>query len=251
MTITHSGVALVTGGGKGIGAGIAEALARTGMSVAVNYAHGKDTADAVVDRIRSAGGTAAAFRADVGNEQAVEAMFTAVRDTLGPVRTLVNNAGLWNFQTLLDVTVAEYRRHYDTNVLGNLLTSRQFARQPDADGGTIINLTSVGIGPASPGTTLYIGTKAAIASMTRILAVELAPRGIRVNAIAAGLVDTEGTRASGFIGSAAADATVATIPLGRMGTPEDIADVAAFLASEAARYVTGETIFAAGGMQLT
>lgn len=147
MTITQSGVALVTGGGKGIGAGIAEALARTGMSVAVNYAHGKDTADAVVDRIRSAGGTAAAFQADISDEQATEAMFTTVRDTLGPVRTLVNNAGLWNFQTLLDVTVAEYRRHYDTNVLGNLLTSRQFARQPDADGGTIINLTSVGIGP--------------------------------------------------------------------------------------------------------
>lgn len=251
MSTTPSGVILVTGGSKGIGAGIAETLARTGNPVAVNYARGESSAAEVVDRIVAAGGRAAPFKADISDEHSVTAMFDAIRSTFGPVRTLVNNAGVWKFEALVDLSVDEYRRHYDINVLGTVLVSREFARQTEADGGSIINLTSVGIGPASPGSTLYIGTKAAIAAMTRILAVELAPRQIRVNAIAAGLIDTEGTRASGFIGSEAADATVATIPLGRMGQPDDIAGVAAFLASDAARYITGETIFVAGGLQLT
>ena len=231
--------------------GIAEALARTGNPIAVNYASGKSSAGEVVDRIVAAGGRASAFQADISDEGEVIAMFDAIRSDFGPVRSLVNNAGIWKFNALVDLTVEEYRQHYDINVLGTVLVSREFARQTEADGGSIINLTSVGIGPANPGSTLYIGTKAAIAAMTRILAVELAPRQIRVNAIAAGLIETEGTRASGFIGSEAADATIATIPLGRMGQPDDIADVAAFLASDAARYVTGETIFAAGGLQLT
>lgn len=250
MITTLSGVALVTGGGKGIGAGITEGLAHAGMTVAVNYTRDERSAAAVVERIRAAGGAATAFQADIGDENAVHAMYRDIRDTLGPVRTLINNAGVWNFQPLADVTVEEYRRHYDTNVLGTVLASREFIRQPDVDGGTIVNVTSIGIGPASPATSLYTGTKAAIAAMTRVLAVEFAPRGIRVNAIAAGLIDTEGTRASGFIGSDAADAVVAAIPLGRMGTPQDIADVAVFLASDASRYVTGETLFAAGGMQV-
>lgn len=225
--------ALVTGAGKGIGAGIATSLAAAGATVAVNYANDRPTAERVAD------------------EDAVTGMFERVRERLGPVQLLVNNAGIWTFEPLADVTVAQYRRHFDTNVLGNVLASRAFAGQPDVDGGGIINITSVGIGPAGPGTSLYTATKMAIVGLTKVLAVELAPRGIRVNAIAAGLIDTDGTRASGFIGSDAATATLASIPLGRIGTPDDIGDVAAFLASPAARYVTGETLFAAGGLQLT
>ena len=225
MTITtdlSQRVALVTGAGKGIGAGIARSLAEAGARVAVNYANGGDTAESVVAQIKAAGGEARAFQANIAREDDVARLFTGVREAYGAVDLLVNNAGVWHFQPLLDTTVDEYHRHYDTNVLGNMLVSREFARQPQADGGVIINLTSVGIGPAAPGTSLYTGTKMAIVGITRVLAVELAPRRIRVNAIAAGLVDTEGTRASGFIGSSAADALVQHIPLQEMGQPSGL-----------------------------
>ena len=154
------------------------------------------------------------------------------------------------FEPIVDVTVEEFRRQYDINVLGNVLTSRELARQPDADGASIINLTSVGIGQIGPGTSLYIGTKMAIVAMTRVLAVELAPRNIRVNAIAAGLIDTEGTRASGFVGSDAADALVQTIPLQRIAQPRDIGPLATFLASPQASFITGQVVFADGGQGL-
>lgn len=243
-------VALVTGASKGIGAGVARAFAAEGARVVVNYAADKDGAEEVVAGIRAAGGSAFASAADVSQEQQVAAMFEEARREFGPVDVLVNNAGVWKFQLLADVTVADYHHHYDTNVLGYVLASREFVRQADVDGGAIVNLTSVGIDPTSAGTSLYIGTKSAIVGMTRVLAVELAPRHIRVNAIAAGLIDTEGTRASGFVGSPAADEFVATIPLRRMGDAADVADVAAFLASSEARYVTGDVVFAAGGSQL-
>lgn len=242
--------ALVTGASKGIGAGIAAALADAGATVAVNYSRDRAGAQAVVDRITAAGGHAGAFPADVSSEADVSRLFADVRAAHGPVRLLVNNAGVWTFQPLTDVTVEQYHRHFDTNVLGNVLASREFARQTEADGGSIINISSVGIGPASPATSLYTATKTAILGLTRVLAVELAPRGIRVNAIAAGLIDTEGTRASGFVGSDAADAVVGAIPLGRLGATDDIAPLATFLASAGAGYITGETIFAAGGLQL-
>ena len=240
-------VALVTGGGKGIGAAIAKDLAAAGARVAVNYTRGADTAAAVVEEITAKGGRAKAFQADVSLEEDVVRLFAEVRGALGPVDTLVNNAGVWRFEPLENLTVDEFRRHYDTNVLGYLLASREFARQEEADGGAIVNLTSVGIHRPAPTTVLYQGTKMAIVGMTETLALELAPRGIRVNAIAAGLVDTEGTRASGFIGSPAADEYAKTIPLGRIGQVEDIAPIATFLASDDARFITGDTISPTGG----
>ena len=240
-------VALVTGGGKGIGAAIAKDLAAAGARVAVNYTRGADTAAAVVEEITAKGGRAKAFQADVSLEEDVVRLFAEVRGALGPVDTLVNNAGVWRFEPLENLTVDEFRRHYDTNVLGYLLASREFARQEEADGGAIVNLTSVGIHRPAPTTVLYQGTKMAIVGMTETLALELAPRGIRVNAIAAGLVDTEGTRASGFIGSPAADEYAKTIPLGRIGQVEDIAPIATFLTSDDARFITGDTISPTGG----
>ena len=241
-------VALVTGGGKGIGAAIARDLAAAGARVAVNYTRGADTAAAVVGEIAAAGGQAKAFQADVSREEDVVRLFSEVREVFGPVDTLVNNAGVWRFETLEDLTVEEYRRHYDVNVLGYLLASREFAKQEEADGGAIVNLTSVGIHWPAPTTVLYTGTKWAIVGMTQVLALELAPRGIRVNAIAAGLVDTEGTRASGFMGSPASEAYAQTIPLGRVGQVEDIAPVATFLASDDARFITGDTLSPTGGL---
>lgn len=243
-------IALITGAGKGIGAGIARALAAAGARVAVNYGQDAAAATMVVDGIRNSGGEGQAVQADISVEADVRRMFTHVRATYGPVDLLVNNAGVWNFQPIVDVTVEEYRRHYDTNVLGTLLVSREFAMQDDVDGGSVVNLTSVGIGPTAPGTSLYTGTKMAVVGITKVLALEFAPRGIRVNAIAAGLIDTAGTRATGFMGSPAAEELVGSFPLGRVGQPDDIAKVAAFLAGSDAGYMTGQVLFVDGGQSL-
>lgn len=239
--------ALVTGAGKGIGANIAQCLAAEGAAVAVNYVHDEGSAGEVVDRITAAGGTAQAFQADVASSEQAVGLMHDVRDALGPVDLLVNNAGVWRFAPIEDATEEEFHRHFDTNVLGNVLITREFVKQSEADGGTIVNITSVGIVFTQPQTVLYTATKEALVGITRVLSAELAPRGIRVNAIAAGLVDTEGTRASGFIGSEAEKAVVAQIPLGRLGTPDDIGPVAVFLSSPASKFITGDVLFASGG----
>lgn len=240
-------IALVTGAGKGIGANVAESLAAEGAAVGVNYAHDADSANEVVDRITKAGGRAQAFQADVAQSADAERLIREVRDAFGPVDLLVNNAGVWKFAPIEDATEDEFHRHFNTNVLGNVLTTREFVRQKEADGGTIVNVTSVGIVFTQPQTALYTATKEALVGITRVLSLELAPRGIRVNAIAAGLIDTEGTRASGFIGSDAEKEVVAQIPLGRLGEPEDIGPVAVFLSSDASRFITGDVLFASGG----
>lgn len=240
-------IAVVTGAGKGIGANIAESLAAEGAAVAVNYVHDEESASDVVERIITKGGTAKAFQADVANADQAERLINDVRAAFGPVDLLVNNAGVWTFAPIEDATEEEFHRHFDTNVLGNILTTREFVRQKEADGGTIVNITSVGVVFTQPQTALYTATKAALVGITRVLSLELAPRNIRVNAIAAGLVDTEGTRASGFIGSDAEAEVVKQIPLGRLGQPEDIGPVAVFLSSDAAKFITGDVLFASGG----
>ena len=241
--------ALITGASKGIGAAIADSLAAAGARVGVNYSSDRAGAQAVVDRIHSSGGVATTVGGSVSDETAMQRMFDQLRDAYGPVDILINNAGIWHFQPITDVTIDEYHRHYDTNVLGTVLASRTFAQQTDVTGGAIVTISSSGaLGPTGPGISLYAGTKAAVATMTRVLANELAPRGIRANTVAAGLIDTEGTRASGFVGSQAYNDLVATIPLGRAGRPEDIASVATFLAGPGAAYLTGETIYVDGGI---
>ena len=239
--------ALVTGAGKGIGANIATCLAAQGATVAVNYAHDQDSAARVVETITAAGGSAQHFQADISRSKEAERLMGQVRGALGPVDLLVNNAGVWRFAPIEEATEEEFHRHFDTNVLGNVLTTREFVKQREADGGTIVNITSVGVVFTQPQTALYTATKQALVGITRVLSAELAPRGIRVNAIAAGLVDTEGTQASGFIGSDAQEAVVAQIPLGRLGTPDDIGPVAVFLSSDASRFITGDVLFASGG----
>jgi 3-oxoacyl-[acyl-carrier protein] reductase len=240
-------VAIVTGAAKGIGAGIALALADAGAAVAVNYAHDLVGARNVVEKITANGGRALAVQADVREADQIVRLFDQTRDTFGPVRVLVNNAGAYTFQPLEAITEDEFHRQFDTNVLGPFLTMREFARQPEADGGSIINISTAGISNNPPAMALYTATKSAVTSATRVVAKELAQRGIRVNAIAPGGTDTEGARSAGFIGTDAEAAMVAQIPLGRMGVPEDIGPVAVFLASDAARWITGDVIFASGG----
>lgn len=247
MSTLAGRTALVTGSSKGIGAAIAVALAEAGAAVAVNYARDEQGATAVADKITAAGGRALAVGADVTRPEEVERVFAQVRDGLGPVDTLVNNAGVYTFAPFDAVTPQEFHRQIDTNFLGPFLTMQEFAKQPEADGGSIINISTAGISNNPPYTALYTAAKSALTSATVVVSKELAARRIRVNAIAPTGSDTEGTRQMGFIGSPAEDQMVAEIPLGRMGLPEDIAPVAVFLASDAARWITGEVIFASGG----
>jgi 3-oxoacyl-[acyl-carrier protein] reductase len=241
--------AVVTGAAKGIGAGIAAALAAAGASVVVNYRTDTAAADRVVKEITEAGGRALAVRADVGRRDEVAALFTAAREAFGPVDVLVNNAATYTFAPLAGITEEDYRRQIDTNLWGTLLTMQALTAQDDLGPASIINLSTAGTSSHPPYSALYVATKSAVNSVTLVAAKELAPRGIRVNAIAPSVSDTDGTRAMGFIGSPLADAAIADIPLGRLGTPDDYGPVAVFLASPAARWVTGDILFVSGGQR--
>lgn len=247
MSTLQGRTALVTGGSKGIGAAIAAALAEAGAAVAVNYAGDAQAAATVVDKINAAGGRAAAVQADVSRPDDVVRMFAEAREHLGPVNILVNNAGVYSFAPFEAVTPDEFHRQVDTNLLAPLLTMQEFAKQPEADGGAIINLSTAGTTSHPPYSALYTATKSAVNSATTVISKELAGRGIRVNAIAPTASDTEGTRNMGFVGSPAGEQAASQIPFGRLGRPEDIAPIAVFLASAGAGWITGEVVFASGG----
>jgi 3-oxoacyl-[acyl-carrier protein] reductase len=240
-------VAVVTGASKGIGAAIAKQLAADGASVVVNYATSREGAEKVVTEITNAGGKAIAVGASVSNEAEVEALFAETRRVFGRVDILVNNAGVYGFAPLEQLTAGEYKRQYDTNVLGLLITTKAALPNFPAGGGSVINISSVVSTLAPAATSVYSSTKGAVDTITKALAKELGPRNIRVNAINPGLVITEGTQAAGIVNSDFEKATVATTPLGRAGQPEDIAPPVSFLASDDARWITGETIFVSGG----
>lgn len=241
-------VAVVTGGSKGIGTGIAKALAAEGAAVAVNYASSKSGADAVVEAITQAGGRAIAVQGDVSKtDQAAGLIEAAVRE-FGRLDVLVNNSGVYEFAPIEGTSEALYRRMFDINVLGLLLTT-QAAVPHLGEGASIINISSGATSLLPAETAIYTGTKGAVDAITGVLANELAPRGIRVNAINPGIVETEGTHAAGVSGSEFETAIVAKTPLGRTGQPEDIGAVAAFLASEDARWLTGEKLLASGGLR--
>ena len=240
-------VAVVTGASKGIGAGIAKALAAEGAAVAVNYASDKAGADKVVAEIVAAGGKAIAVRASVAKAEDVARLFDAAQTAFGRIDILVNNAGVYAFTPLEAVTEAEFRRQFDTNVLGLLLASQEAAKRFGPDGGSIINISSSAVTLEIPAFSIYTATKASVDAITRVLAKELGPRKIRVNAIAPGAVETEGTHTAGIIGSDFEAQIVAGTALGRMGQPSDIAPVATFLASPDSFWITGEVIAVAGG----
>jgi 3-oxoacyl-[acyl-carrier protein] reductase len=241
-------VAVVTGASKGIGAGIAKALAAEGASVVVNYASSKAGADAVVAAITAAGGRAVAVGGDVSKAADAQGIIDAAVETYGRIDILVNNSGVYEMAPIEAFTEAQFHRQFDINVLGPLLMT-QAALKHLGEGASIINVSSVVTTITPPGSAVYSGTKGAVDAITGVLARELGPRKIRVNAINPGIVITEGTHAAGIAGSEFETALVAQTPLGRAGKPEDIASIAVFLASDDSGWLTGERIVASGGMR--
>ena len=242
-------VAIVTGASKGIGAAVAKALAAEGAAVVVNYSSGKEEAERLVSQIIREGGKAIAIQGDVTKAADVKRMFEETKKALGPLNVLVNNAGVFQFGPIEAITEKEFHREFDINVLGMILVTQEALKYFPGTGGSIINLSSITSANPVPNSALYSGTKGAIDSISTALAKELGPRNIRVNIVAPGLVDTEGNRESGFVGSAAGNAGAAATPLAaRFGRPEDIAPVIVFLASDDAAWLTGERINASGGL---
>jgi 3-oxoacyl-[acyl-carrier protein] reductase len=240
-------VAVVTGASKGIGAGIAEELAAQGAAVAVNYASSKEGADRVVAKIKAAGGKAVAVHANLAKPDDVPRLFAETRQALGPLDILVNNAGVFEFLPLEQITLEHYHRQFDLNVLGLILASQAAAKEFGDRGGAIVNISSVVAQAALPGGTVYSATKAAVNSITKVLAAELGPRKIRVNSVNPGMVETEGATSAGFIDSDMRKGIEAATPLGRIGLPRDIAPAVAFLASDDASWITGQSLYISGG----
>lgn len=239
-------VAIVTGASKGIGAEIARAMAAAGAAVVVNYASDAAGAERVVQAIVAAGGAAHAVRADVSGGAEAGRLVDAAMARFGRVDILVNNAGLFRFDPLEAITADEFRRQFDVNVLGLLLVTQAVVAR-FTDGGSVINIGSVAAHRRAANTAIYSASKSAVDALTQVLAKELGPRGIRVNAIKPGAVETEGVHTAGLIGGDYEASLVSQTPLGRYGQPDDIAPVAVFLASEAARWITGELINVSGG----
>jgi 3-oxoacyl-[acyl-carrier protein] reductase len=241
-------VAVVTGASKGIGAAIAKALAAEGASVVVNYASSQPGADAVVAAITQAGGKAVAVRGDVSKATDAQGIIDSAIETYGRLDVLVNNSGVYAFSPLEEISEEHFHKHFNVNVLGLLLVTQAAAKHL-GEGASIINIGSVVSRITPPGSAVYTGTKGAVDAITGVLARELGPRKIRVNTINPGMVETEGTKDAGFVGSDIETALVGQTPLGRIGQPEDIARVAVFLASDDAGWLTGEQLLTGGGLR--
>ncbi|MHB8954551.1 MAG: SDR family NAD(P)-dependent oxidoreductase [Pirellulaceae bacterium] len=244
-------VALVTGASKGIGAGIAKELAAAGAAVVVNYASDRTGAESVVDAITATGGRATAIQADVAKSADVAELFERAKEAFGSLDILVNNAGVYQAMPVEELTETEFRREINVNLLGPLLVIRESLRHFGSDGGSIINIGSGASRSHPPGYSIYSASKAGLDAVTGVLAKELAPRKIRVNSVNPGATLSEGTKAAGLygVGSDSEKQLVAMTPLGRMGTPEDIAKIVAFLASDDSGWLTGEVILVSGGLR--
>src|SRR6266404_4120554 len=206
--------AIVTGASKGIGAAIAKGLAAAGAAVAVNYASDKEGADRTVSEIAAKGGKAVAIRANMSKSAEVKQMFEETKKALGTPSVLVNNAGVFEFGPIEQVTEAQFHRHFDINVLGTMLAVQEALKHFPAEGGSIVNISSIASESPVPSSSLYAATKGALDTLSVALAQELGPRRIRVNTVAPGYTDTEGNQRTGVVGSAAGDALVAVTPLG-------------------------------------
>jgi 3-oxoacyl-[acyl-carrier protein] reductase len=249
MSKLSNKVAVVTGASKGIGASIAKGLAAEGAAVVVNYASSKEGGDRVVAEIVKAGGKAVAVQGDVGKASDVQRIFAETKKAFGRLDVLVNNAGVYEFGALAEITEQQFHRLFNTNVLGLILATQEAAKLFGPEGGSVINIGSTVSSIAPPTTTVYTATKGAVDAVTHVLAKELGPRKIRVNSINPGMVETEGVHSAGFIGSDFQKQLEAQTPLGRIAQPGDIAPIAVFLASEDSGWLTGETFLASGGLR--
>lgn len=242
-------VAVVTGASKGIGAGIARELAAQGASVVVNYASSKEGAEKVVAEITKAGGKAVAVGGSVAKAGDIDKLFAETKKAYGKVDVLVNNAGVYAFAPLEEITEDQIDQIFDTNVKGLLLATKAGVALFPPEGGSVINIGSVITEVTPPASAIYTGTKGAVDAITRVFAKELGPKKIRVNAVNPGPVNTEGFQTAGLAGSDFEKEAVGKTPLGRVGVPDDIASVVAFLASDDARWITGSLLQAAGGLR--
>lgn len=241
-------VALVTGASKGLGAAIAAALGAAGAKVAVGYAGDQRGAQRVTQEINAAGGRAITVQGDLTRTADIEAMVATVVSTLGPIDVLVNNAAVYDFKPLADIDEAHYQRIFSANVLGLLMTTKVAVANFNPAGGSIVNISSQAAQGTSPNSAVYSASKAAVNALTQVLALELAEKQIRVNAIMPGYFDTEGARTLGVKGSEVEAHLIATTPLAkRPGNPADLSPVALFLASRASAWMTGEILTVSGG----
>ncbi len=243
-------VAVVTGASKGIGAAIAVHLAAEGAAVVVNYSSSKEGAERVVAEITRKGGKAVAVQANVAKPADIQRLFAETKKAFGRLDVLVNNAGIYEFAPLAEVTPEHFHKHFDLNVLGLILTTQEAVKHFGPDGGSIVNISSIVSGTfAVANASVYSATKAAVDAVTRSLSKELGPRKIRVNAINPGMIETEGFRAAGIGESEMRKQTEAATPLGRIGQPQDIAPAAIYFASSDSAWVTGETLYITGGLR--
>jgi len=244
-------VAVVTGASKGIGAGIAKQLAAEGAAVVVNYSSSKKGADAVVAEITEKGGKAIAVGANVARKSEIEKLFAETKKAFGKLDILVNNAGIYEFSPLEGITDEHFNKQFGLNVLGLLLTTQEGVKLFGEAGGSIINISSIVGRSGFPGGSVYSATKGAVNSITQSLSKELGPKKIRVNGVAPGMVETEGTATMGVTDSENEMRRMieAQTPVGRIGQPQDIATVVTFLASDDSAWVSGETWYVAGGFQ--
>jgi 3-oxoacyl-[acyl-carrier protein] reductase len=244
-------VAVVTGASKGIGAAIAERLGKEGASVVVNYASDKAGAEKVAKQIDASGGKAIVVKADVSKKDEISKLFGETTVRFGKVDILVNNAGVYEFRPLEAIDEEHFHKQFNLNVLGLLLTTQEAVQHMNGDGGSIINVSSIAAKTPREGGSVYSATKAGVDVVSRTLAQELGSRKIRVNSLSPGFTDTEGVRSSPVASTDDfRNLAVSRTPLGRVGTGEDIAGAAAFLASDDARWITGETILIGGGIRL-
>jgi glucose 1-dehydrogenase/3-oxoacyl-[acyl-carrier protein] reductase len=243
-------IALVTGAARGIGRGIAEVFADAGADVAINDIDGGSAAQEAAESVRARGRRAVVVTADVARREQVEPMFEQVWSTLGPIDILVNNAGIETIVPFLDLTDEQWTRLVDTNLRGAWLCSQVYCRRAVAEGrgGSIVNIGSIQAAKALPGRTHYAPTKLGLEALTRNMSAEMTPQGIRVNCVHPGLIDTDMT-AWVMKDPALLPVVLAQISMGRAGQPREVGMVAAFLASDAANYVTGQSIFVDGGWE--
>ena len=241
-------VAVVTGASKGIGAGIATALAAEGASVVVNYSSSKEAADKVVKEINTKGGKAMAVQGDVSKQADITRLFEETIKAFGKVNILVNNAGIYQFAALEATTEELFHRHFNLNVLGLLLATKEAVKFMGPEGGSIINIGSGASTILPPNTSVYSATKAAVDAITGTLAKELGPRKIRVNSINPGMIETEGVVSGGFSEGDFRKWIESQSPLGRIGQPDDVSPTAVYLASSDSKYLTGEILRITGGI---